>query len=67
MQAGAVHDGVLLCELDEEARISSLNAPVDLHGLILATLTGDRALSMAPPLLILRIENIYKVSDEDLP
>ena len=60
---GAVHDGVLLCELGEDARVSGQDAPVDLHTLIVTTLTGDRALTMAPPLLILRIENIYRSSD----
>ena len=63
MHGGAVHDGVLLCELGEDARVSGQDAPVDLHTLIVTTLTGDRALSMAPPLLILRIENIYRSSD----
>ena len=63
VHAGAVHDGVLLCELGEDARVSSRNAPVDLHGLIVTTLTGDCASLMAPPLLILRIENIYRSSD----
>ena len=65
VHGGAVHDGVLLCELGEEARVSSRDAPVDLHSLIVTTLTGARALSMAPPLLILRIENIYR-SGEDV-
>ena len=55
---GVVHDGVLLCELGEDAKVSGQDAPVDLQGLIVTTLTGDRALTMAPPLLILRIENI---------
>ena len=52
-------DGVLLCGLPEEARVSGRAAPVDILGILLTTFTGDYALSNAPPLLIVRLDNIY--------
>jgi hypothetical protein len=66
MAAGAAaHGGVVMCELDEAARVSARAAPVDIQGLLVQTLTGDKALGQAPPLLLLRVENIYNVGGED--
>ena len=55
---GLDHEGILLCALDEEAQVAVGAPPIDMRPLILTTLTADRALTAAPPLLILRVENI---------
>ena len=50
MAAGAAsHCGVVMFELDEAARVSACAAPGDIQGLLVQTLTGDKAPGQAPP------------------
>ena len=56
-------DGVILCGLTDDARVSGLEAPVDILGLILTSLSDGFALIHAAPLLIMRLENIYDDGD----
>ena len=58
--ASVQHEGVVLCELSADARISARAAPIDFDRILVESLTGDRAIAAPPELLAVRVENIYE-------
>ena len=62
--AEAVDGSVVLCYTSEVAQVSQKGPLLDMPSLLIEAATGEQALCVPPPAVVLRIENTYEQGDE---